>query len=185
MAQGTGSGAKGQSLGYSDVLDILQIVDGVGEGCELTVDVGDFHLHFVKEGAAGVPAPAATAAMPAPVTPAVSAMAAEEVESGDVDVFPSEHSPASTVTNLPSDSDLYEVKSPMVGTFYRRPAPDKPPFVEIGQDVGPEDAVCLVEVMKLFNTILAGEAGRVAEICVEDTAPVAVGQVLVRIEPSA
>ena len=170
MAQSSGSGIKVQSLGYSDVLDILQIVDGVGEGCELTVDVGDFHLHFVKEGAAGVPAPAA--------------MAAEVVESGDVDAVPSELSPANTVTNLPIDSDLYEVKSPMVGTFYRRPAPDKPPFVEIGQDVGPEDAVCLVEVMKLFNTILAGEAGRVVEICVEDAAPVAVGQVLVRIEPS-
>ncbi|MCE2491636.1 MAG: biotin carboxyl carrier domain-containing protein [Alphaproteobacteria bacterium] len=72
----------------------------------------------------------------------------------------------------------------MVGTFYRRPAPDRPPFVEIGQDVGPDDAVCLVEVMKLFNTIVAGQAGRIVEICVEDATPVAVGQVLVRIDPA-
>jgi len=185
MAQSSGSGGKGQSLGYSDVLDILQIVDGVGEGCELTVDVGDFHLHFVKEGAVGVPAHSATTAAPTPVAPAANAAAAKRVGSQDVEALASEQPPVIEATVLPGDSHLYEVKSPMVGTFYRRPAPDKPPFVEVGQDVGPNDAVCLVEVMKLFNTILAGEAGRVAEICVDDAAPVAIGQVLVRIEPSA
>ena len=185
MAQGTGSGTKGQSLGYSDVLDILQIVDGVGEGCELTVDVGDFHLHLVKEGADGVPAPSVTPAPPTPIAPAVNAVAAERAASQDVEALASEQIPEIEATVLPGDSDLYEVKSPMVGTFYRRPAPDKQPFVEVGQDVGPDDAVCLVEVMKLFNTILAGEAGRVAEICVEDAASVAVGQVLMLIEPSA
>lgn len=178
MAQGSGSGGKGQSLGYSDVLDILQIVDGVGEGCELTVEVGDFHLHFVKEGATGVPAG------PARVASADEANAAEPILSDVVEVPAPASVPEAEVTDEGA-SDLYEVKSPMVGTFYRRPAPDKPAFVEVGQDVGPDDAVCLVEVMKLFNTIVAGEAGRVAEICVEDAAPVAVGQVLVRIEPSA
>ena len=75
MAQGSDNGGKGKALGYSDVLDILQIVDGVGEGCELTVDVGDFHLHFVKEGAGGVPARSTPVAAPAPAAPALVAPA--------------------------------------------------------------------------------------------------------------
>ena len=185
MAQSSGRGSKGQSLGYSDVLDILQIVDGVGEGCELTVDVGDFHLHFIKEGAAGVPATSPPAIRSAAAASAVDVQVDGPVEPQVAAISAAASSAASEAPDVAEDSDLYEVKSPMVGTFYRRPAPDKPPYVEVGQDVGSDDAICLVEVMKLFNTIVAGQAGRVVEICVEDASPVAIGQVLVRIEPSA
>lgn len=178
MARESDNGDKGQALSYTDVLDILEIVDGVGEGCELTVDVGDFHLHFVKDAAGGAsaspePAPGSEPAVPEP-------QAAETEESAPTEASETEAFSA----DEPADPNLFEVESPMVGTFYRRPAPDRPPFVEIGQDVGPDDAVCLVEVMKLFNTIVAGKAGRIAEICVEDATPVAVGQVLVRIDPA-
>lgn len=180
MAQGSEGGSKGKALGYSDVLDILQIVDGVGDGCELTVDVGDFHLHFVKEDGDGTAAATAPASPPTPGVPTAETKGVEPAVPQAVEV----RAPEPASVSEAADSDLFEVMSPMVGTFYRRPAPDKPPFVDIGQDVGPEDPVCLVEVMKLFNTIPAGQAGRIAEICIEDSAPVAVGQVLMRIEPA-
>jgi len=75
------------------------------------------------------------------------------------------------------------IKSPMVGTFYRAPAPDAPPFVEIGQDLEPGQVVCIIEAMKLMNEIKAEVAGRVAEILVENGAPVEFGQPLFVVEP--
>ncbi|MBS38086.1 MAG: acetyl-CoA carboxylase, biotin carboxyl carrier protein [Thiotrichales bacterium] len=171
---------KDQALGYRDVLDILDIVDGISEGGELTVDVGDFHLHFVKDGT-GAPARTAGPSTPVVATPVAAESDAPVAEA--VAAASPEPSPAAE-PETQANPDWYEVKSPMVGTFYRRPAPDQPPFVEVGQEVGAEDAVCLVEVMKLFNTIQAGQTGRIAEICVEDAAPVAVGQVLMRMDPS-
>ena len=172
---------KGRALGYRDVLDILDMVDGISEGGELTVDVGDFHLHFVKEGA-GAPEPGGDA--PLAVASAQSPAQADTSDAGAVVAASSEPSHAEEPEKSPNPN-WYEVRSPMVGTFYRRPTPDQPPFVEVGQEVGAGDAVCLVEVMKLFNTILAGQPGRTSEICLEDATPVTVGQVLMRVDPSA
>ena len=179
MAADKAKGRKGQALGYRDVLDILDIVDGISEGGELTVDVGDFHLHFIKEGA-GAPARAT-------VLSASTANSPSEAEKENAVAEPVE---AALPVTLPTGNsgtranpEWHEVKSPMVGMFYRRPAPDQPPFIEVGQKVSAQDPVCLVEVMKLFNTILAGCDGCISEICVEDAAPVAVGQVLMRVEP--
>ena len=66
------------------------------------------------------------------------------------------------------EDGLVRVTSPMVGTFYRRPAPDQPPFVEEGQRVEAGDPLCLIEAMKLFNEIIAEEGGHVRTICLED-----------------
>lgn len=76
-----------------------------------------------------------------------------------------------------------EIKSSMVGTFYRAPAPDAPPYVEVGSIVKPGDVLCLIEAMKMFNEIVAEEAGIIREICVEDAQPVEYGQVLFYYEP--
>jgi acetyl-CoA carboxylase biotin carboxyl carrier protein len=75
------------------------------------------------------------------------------------------------------------VKAPMVGTFYRAPSPGAPPFVEVGDRVQPDSVVCIIEVMKLMNTIHAETAGIVREIRVENSQPVEFGQVLLVIEP--
>ena len=75
------------------------------------------------------------------------------------------------------------IKSPMVGTFYRAPAPDAPPFVEVGQDIEPGQVVCIVEAMKLMNEIKAEVAGRVIEILVQNGDPVEFGQPLFSVEP--
>ncbi|MBI2152179.1 MAG: acetyl-CoA carboxylase biotin carboxyl carrier protein, partial [Candidatus Rokubacteria bacterium] len=77
----------------------------------------------------------------------------------------------------------HEVKAPMVGIFYRAPAPGAPPFVEVASLVTENDTVCIIEVMKLMNSIRAGCRGRVVEICVENGAVVEFGQTLMVIEP--
>ena len=75
------------------------------------------------------------------------------------------------------------VKSPMVGTFYRAPAPDAPPFVEVGQEVDVGQVLCIIEAMKLMNEIKCEVAGRVVEILAENGDPVEFGQPLFVLEP--
>ena len=80
---------------------------------------------------------------------------------------------------------LVDVAAPMVGTFYRSPAPGAPPFVEVGSEVDAATEVCILEVMKLMHSVHAGVRGVVAEICVENATPVEFGAVLLRIRPTA
>lgn len=84
-----------------------------------------------------------------------------------------------------ADDGVKRIVSPMVGTFYRRPSPDDPPFVEEGQRVSPGDTLCLIEAMKLFNEIVADEAGIVRKVLLDDSAPAEFGQLLFLIEPLA
>jgi acetyl-CoA carboxylase biotin carboxyl carrier protein len=81
-------------------------------------------------------------------------------------------------------SNLLEITSPMVGTFYHAPAPDAPPYVDEGQRVGKGDVVCIIEAMKLMNELESEVEGRIVEICVENAQPVEYGQVLFRVDPS-
>ncbi len=83
-----------------------------------------------------------------------------------------------------TDSGLAEVTSPMVGTFYRAPAPDAPAYVEVGDRVDKGQTLCILEAMKLMNELEAEVSGTIREICVENAEPVEFGQVLYRIEPA-
>ena len=89
---------------------------------------------------------------------------------------------AAAVETVPKKA-LKEVTSPMVGTFYRRPAVDAEPYVGVGDSVKKGDVLCIVEAMKLMNEIESDTAGRIAEICLEDGQMVEYGEVLFRIEP--
>ncbi len=82
------------------------------------------------------------------------------------------------------DSQLLEIKSPMVGTFYRSPSPDKPPFIKVGDQIEKGDVVCIVEAMKLFNEIESEISGKIVKIVSEDAAPVEYDQVLFLIDPN-
>jgi acetyl-CoA carboxylase biotin carboxyl carrier protein len=82
--------------------------------------------------------------------------------------------PSSTIT----------IKSPMIGTFYRRPSPDKPYFVEVGDEVSVGKVVCIIEAMKLFNEIESEVNGRIIKILVDDASPVEYDQPLYLVEPS-
>ena len=81
------------------------------------------------------------------------------------------------------ESHRIVIKSPMVGTFYRAPAPDAPPFVEIGQDLEAGQVVCIIEAMKLMNEIKSEVTGRITDILVESGAPVEFGQPLFVVGP--
>ena len=118
----------------------------------------------VAAGAAAAPAPAAPAALP--VAAASAAPRAPEAAAA------------------PAPSNLIEVKSPMVGTYYRSPAPEAPPYVENGTRVAKGQTLCILEAMKLMNELESEVAGTVREICVENGEPVEYGQVLFRLEPA-
>ena len=76
------------------------------------------------------------------------------------------------------------IKSPMIGTFYRKPSPDKPMFVEVGTTIGKGDVLCVIEAMKLFNEIEAEVSGKIVKILVDDMSPVEFDQPLFLVDPS-
>lgn len=80
-------------------------------------------------------------------------------------------------------SNLVTIKSPMIGTFYRKAAPDKPNFVEVGDEVAPGKVVCIIEAMKLFNEIESEISGKIVKVLVEDASPVEYDQPLFLVEP--
>lgn len=94
--------------------------------------------------------------------------------------------PAQQKEEAPKDdsSNYIEIKSPMIGTFYRRPSPDKDAFAEVGQQIKPGDVVCIIEAMKLFNEIESEVSGKVVKILVDDSTPVEYDQPLMLIDPS-
>ncbi|MGB5420048.1 acetyl-CoA carboxylase biotin carboxyl carrier protein [Algibacter sp.] len=76
------------------------------------------------------------------------------------------------------------IKSPIIGTFYRKPAPDKPLFVEVGQTIGEGDVLCVIEAMKLFNEIESEVSGKIVKVLVDDSSPVEFDQPLFLVDPS-
>ncbi len=93
--------------------------------------------------------------------------------------------PASEPVAAASDDSKYiTIKSPIIGTFYRKPSPDKPLFVEVGQTIAEGDVLCIIEAMKLFNEIESEVSGKVVKILVDDSSPVEFDQPLFLVDPS-
>jgi acetyl-CoA carboxylase biotin carboxyl carrier protein len=82
------------------------------------------------------------------------------------------------------ESRYVTIKSPMIGTFYRSPNPDSPPFVNVGDTIKPGDTVCIIEAMKLFNEIESEVAGKIVKVLVDDATPVEYDQPLFLVDPS-
>ncbi len=82
------------------------------------------------------------------------------------------------------ESKYITIKSPIIGTFYRKPGPDKPAFVEVGSDIGKGDVLCVIEAMKLFNDIESEVSGKIVKILVDDSSPVEFDQPLFLVDPS-
>jgi acetyl-CoA carboxylase biotin carboxyl carrier protein len=91
---------------------------------------------------------------------------------------------ASKPAAAPAAANLVEIKSPMVGTFYRSPSPDKPVFVQVGDQVKPGAVVCIIEAMKLFNEIESEVTGKIVKVMVDDATPVEYDQVLFLVDPA-
>ncbi len=114
----------------------------------------------------GAPAAYAPPAAPAPVAATPSAPAAVP--------------PAAA----PKEDNYITIKSPMIGTFYRQPGPDKPIFINVGDEVTPGKTVCIIEAMKLFNEIESEVKGKIVKVLVEDASPVEFDQPLFLVEPA-
>ena len=152
-----------------DYEQLHRLLEALGESDiqEFRLEGDDFRLEIRRN----LPAQAVMApVMPAPVAAAPAPVA------------PAEHAaapPASTATR----SDLLEVTAPMVGTFYRAPAPGEPAFVEVGRRINVGQTVCILEAMKLMNELESEVGGEVVEILGDNGTPVEFGQVLMRVKP--
>ena len=118
--------------------------------------------------------------IPMPSSPVANAVAAATTPA------PASNAPAAAAESGGEDTSNYlEVKSPMVGTFYRSPSPDKPIYVKVGDDIEVGTIVCIVEAMKLFNEIESEVSGKIVKVLVEDASPVEYDQVLYLVDPNA
>ena len=93
--------------------------------------------------------------------------------------------PETSASNASDDNSKYiTVKSPIIGTLYRKPSPDKPNFVEVGSEIKAGDTVCIIEAMKLFNEIESEVSGKIVKVLVDDSSPVEFDQPLFLVDPS-
>ena len=153
---------------FFDVRKIRQLVALMTDHdlSEMDIQQGDVRIQLRRASTAIAPgaAPQIVTIAPPPAVRAVEAPAAE--------------APA-----VRDDSRYAVVKSPMVGTFYAAPDPDSPPYVKVGDHVGPETTVCIVEAMKVFNQIPSEVSGKIVAVLVENGQPVEFGQPLFRVDP--
>lgn len=160
-------------MDFKQIQELIKMINKSNIG-ELTVEQKDFRItirqkedqitQVVAAPTAPVyaaPAPAAPAAAPAAAAPA-----ADKSKSAE-----------------PAAANLITIKSPMIGTFYRKSSPDKPNFVEVGDEVAPGKVVCIIEAMKLFNEIESEVSGRIVKVLVDDASPVEYDQPLFLVEP--
>ena len=163
------------SLTHSDIAEIIRLVDQSTLD-EFVVEVGDLKVEIRRKGAMPAtptapvaPAPAAPP-LPAPVERSPAAPPSPAVAAQD-------KGPAGLDEPTLADGQM-AVRSPMVGTFYQRPSPDDPPYVEVGSEIAVDAPLCLVEVMKLYTTIYARTRGRIVRICANDAELVEYDQIL-------
>lgn len=96
-----------------------------------------------------------------------------------------QQAPVETAPVAPAEDSKYiTIKSPIIGTFYRKPSPDKPLFVEVGQNIAEGDVLCIIEAMKLFNEIESEVSGKIVKVLVDDSSPVEFDQPLFLVDPS-
>lgn len=163
-------------MDFKQIQELIKMVNKSNIG-ELTIEQKDFrvtikqkedHVTQVVSAAPVHAAPVAVAA-PQPVSaPAAAApVAADKPKAAE-----------------PVASNLVTIKSPMIGTFYRKASPDKPNFVEVGSDVSQGKVVCIIEAMKLFNEIESEVSGKIVKVLVDDASPVEYDQPLFLVEPA-
>lgn len=161
-------------MDFKQIQELIKMINKSNIG-ELTIEQKDFRVTIKQKeeqvtqviAAPAQQAPIYAAPPPAVNQSAASAPAADKAK------------PAETTA-----SNLITIKSPMIGTFYRRPTPDKPNFVEIGDEVNTGKVVCIIEAMKLFNEIESEVQGKIVKILAEDASPVEYDQPLFLVEPA-
>lgn len=114
--------------------------------------------------------------------PVAAAQMAPQVQ--PVAAAPQAPEPVAASAPATDDSKYVTIKSPIIGTFYRKPAPDKPVFVEVGTEIKEGDVLCVIEAMKLFNEIESEVTGKIVKVLVDDSSPVEFDQPLFLVDPS-
>lgn len=169
---------------FQEITELIKTISR-SKLAEFKLKDGDFELSIKTESYMGTKAakvvqtPMQVAApIAAPVAPAAPAPIAAEPAPAAVKETP----PAPA--KAPADTGKYlEIKSPMVGTFYRSGSPEKPAYVEVGQSVKKGDVVCIIEAMKLFNEIESEVSGKIVKVLIDNAKPVEYDQVLFLVEP--
>lgn len=167
-------------LSFSDLRELLTTIDqtDIAE-LDLKGENWEISIRKLPQGSLVVP--------PSATSPVVGAAPASTPASPPPAHMVPSPAPATVpqASSLPpmADSKLVDITSPMVGTFYRAPAPDEAPFVSMGDRVSTGQTVCIIEAMKLMNELESEVSGKIVELLVENAQPVEFGQVLMRVDP--
>ena len=166
-------------MDFKQIQELIRMVNESNLG-EVSIEQKDFKItirqkeeNITQVVAASMPASYASFPQQFPQQ-SLPAAAPQQLAAAEQPKAATQAPPANTIT----------IKSPMIGTFYRRASPDKPAFVEPGDDVNPGKVVCIIEAMKLFNEIESEVKGRIVKIMVDDASPVEYDQPLFMVEPS-
>ena len=163
---------------YKEIQDLIRLVNKT-DLTELKVKDGDFEIAIrTKKFAKQIKSEYISATQPMMALQTQLSPSTAPTLSTDAAATPVKEEATGTDT-----SNLLEVKSPIVGTFYRSSSPDKPSFAKVGDDIAAGDVVCIVEAMKLFNEIESEVSGKIVKVCIEDASPVEYDQVLFLVEP--
>ena len=162
-----------------DIKDIQELIKFVAKSgateVDLEIDNVKISIKSPAMKAGKVIEPPVTLVSDMPVVAAPVAAPAATAPSAD----------ASAATEAEEDTSQYiTVKSPMIGTFYRKPSPDKDAFINVGDEIKPGDVLCVVEAMKLFNEIESEVSGKIVKVLADDSSPVEYDQPLFLVDPS-
>nr|WP_250565349.1 acetyl-CoA carboxylase biotin carboxyl carrier protein [Adonisia turfae] len=163
-------------MDFSELRQLVAALDQT-DIAELTLKNPQFELTLRKATAPSQSVVLSSDATVSAAIPSVAPMMASPPATGAAATEPA-------APPVSSPSDLYEITSPMVGTFYRSPAPDESPFVDTGDRIKPGQTVCIIEAMKLMNELEAEVSGEIVEILVQNAEPVEFGQPLMRVKQS-
>ncbi|MCW3123230.1 MAG: acetyl-CoA carboxylase, biotin carboxyl carrier protein [Flavipsychrobacter sp.] len=156
---------------YKQIQELIKTINKSNIS-ELSIEEGDFKITIKQE----LTAQAQYVSMPQPVQIHAPQPAQQQVS------LPAA-APAAPAAAPAASANTSTIKSPMIGTFYRSPSPDKPVFVNVGDEVKAGQVICIIEAMKLFNEIESEVSGRVVKVLADDSSPVEYDQPLFLVEP--
>jgi acetyl-CoA carboxylase biotin carboxyl carrier protein len=168
-------------MDFKQIQELIKMINKSNIG-ELTVEQKDFRVtirqkeeHITQVVSSGTVQQAPVYSAPPPTTVQIPQSAASTASTA---------SPEKTKTDVAPETNTVTIKSPMIGTFYRKSSPDKPNLTDVGSEIVPGNVVCIIEAMKLFNEIESEIKGKIVKVLVEDASPVEYDQPLFLVEPA-
>lgn len=162
-------------MDFKQIQELIKMINKSNIG-ELTVEQKDFRV-TIKQKEEHITQVVSSGAMQAAPVQAVASQPPHSLPQAPT------AAEKPTVVDVPADNTI-TIKSPMIGTFYRKSSPDKPNLVDIGNEVTPGKVVCIIEAMKLFNEIECEVKGKIIKVLIEDASPVEYDQPLFLVEPA-